>query len=186
MLVEERGCDQRHRRVIGHSKFRSETERNQRQEHEEVKPLRQPQTLRDPEFDDQRAQSFPAIEIDILRCVNQIETRHPADYSGTQNQRRQIEPAGLRNPGAGRRNGERDAEKKVGRAGEPLRQRVEENNEKRDRREEAGRAVDRRARNKKSNRAESPEAPRRSTSPGGDVGSRFVDFFGRATSHSTG
>ena len=70
MLIEKRGCDQGHRRVISRSQFRNETERDQRQEHEEVEPLRQPQTLRDPESNNQRVQSFPTIEIDILRCVN--------------------------------------------------------------------------------------------------------------------
>ena len=159
MLVEKGGGDQRHRRIISGPEFRHETERDQRQEHEKVEPLRQPQTLRDSEFDDQRAQPFPAIEIDILRGVNQVETCHPAEYSSTQDQRRKIEPAGLRNPGAGGRNCEREAEKKVGRAGEPLRQRVEENDEECDRGEETGRAVDRRARDKKSNRADRQKRP---------------------------
>ena len=95
-------------------------------EHEEVEPLRQPQAPRDAELDDQRAQPFPAIEIDILRRVNQVETGHPADHAGAENQRRQIEPAGLRDPGAGGRNRQGEAEKKMGRAREPFRQRVEE------------------------------------------------------------
>ena len=65
----------------------------------------------------------------------------------------------MRNPGAGGRDGERESEKKMGRAREPLRQRVKENDEKRDRREEDGRAVDRRACEKKSNCADRQERP---------------------------
>ena len=63
------------------------------------------------------------------------------------------------NPGADGRNGERQAEKKMSRAGEPLCQRVEENNKERDRCEESGHAVDRRACDKKSGRTERQKRP---------------------------
>ena len=56
--------------------------------HEQVKPLRHSQAPRDSDLDDQRMQSFPAIEIDILRGVNQVETCHPADHAKTQDQGR--------------------------------------------------------------------------------------------------
>ncbi len=133
MLVEKGGGHQRHRRVINDPEFRHETKRNQRQEHDDVEPLREPQTSGDSQFDDQRAQPFPAIEIYVLRRVNQIEARDPADYSGSQHQGRPIEPAGLCDPGAGGRDREGEAEEKVGRARESLRQRVEENNNQGDR-----------------------------------------------------
>ena len=81
MLIKERRRDQRHGGIVNRSQFRHETERDQRQEHEKMEPLRQPQTLRDAEFDHQRAQPFPAIKIHILRRINKVETCHPADYS---------------------------------------------------------------------------------------------------------
>ena len=116
MFIEESGRDQRHRREINRARVRGETEGKEGAEHDEVEPLREPQDSRDPEPDDQRAQPFPPIEIHILRRVNQVETRHPADDPGTQDQGRQVEPAGLRDPGARRRDREREPEKKMARA----------------------------------------------------------------------
>ena len=110
MFVDERGGDKRHGRVIDRSKSRGETERDEREKHPEVEPLRETQALRYSEFHDQGTQPFPAIEINILRGVNQIETGHPADNSGAQDQWRQIESASLRDPGSGRRDRERETE----------------------------------------------------------------------------
>ena len=55
MLVEKSRGYQRHGRVINEPQFRGETKCDQRQEHDDMKPLRQPQTLSDPKPNDQRA-----------------------------------------------------------------------------------------------------------------------------------
>ena len=65
----------------------------------------------------------------------------------------------MRNPGAGGSDREREPEKKVGRARKPLRQRIEENDQQGDGGEETRRAVDRRARDQKSNRVDRQKDP---------------------------
>ncbi len=110
----------------------------------EVQPLRQLQGPRDAQPDHERAQAFPAIEFIILRGVDQIEARHPADHAEAEDERRQIEPPGLRDPGAGGRDGEGEPEEEMGRVGEAFRERVEEDDRQGDGREKRGEPVDRR------------------------------------------
>ena len=74
-----------------------------------MQQLRQPEAPRDPELYDQRPNPFAAVKIVILRGVDQIETRHPANYAGSQDDRRKIDAPGLRNPGADRSNRQRQA-----------------------------------------------------------------------------
>ena len=82
-------------------------------------------------------QRFVAIEFEILRRVDQVEARDPADHSGRQDQRRPGEPAGCRDPGPDRRDRQREPEKEMGRRGEAFRQRVEKDDRERERREQS-------------------------------------------------
>ncbi len=92
-----------------------------------MQQLSQPQATRDPEFYDKRSNALATIEIVILCRINQIKSSDPADYAGSKHQRRKIDMSGLRNPGADRRNCQRESEKEVGGAREPLRERIEKN-----------------------------------------------------------
>ena len=87
--------------------------------------MRQTKTARDPKFHDKRSNAFAPIEIIILRRINQIEARDPANYASPEHKRRKIDMSCLRNPGADRSDGERQSEKEVRRAREPFRERIE-------------------------------------------------------------
>ena len=102
-----------------------------------MQKLREPQRARDAETHDERVQALAPIELKILRGVDQIESRDPSDHARSEEQGSQRQPAGRRDPGAGRRDGEREAKKKMARRGESLGQRIEEN----DRRARAARAA---------------------------------------------
>ena len=71
-----------------------------------------------------------AIELIILRGVDDIETGDPANYAEAKNDWRESKFAGLRNPCADRRNRQREAEKKMRRGREAFRQRVKENDQR--------------------------------------------------------
>ena len=70
------------------------------------------------------------------------QTRDPADDPKAEDERRQLEPAGLRNPGSRRRNTKGQTKKKMCGISEAFRERVEKNNQKCGRREQKVSAVD--------------------------------------------
>ena len=78
--------------------------------------------MRDPQFHDQRPNAFASVEIIILRGVNQIESGDPANYAGPQDKRCRSDVSRLRNPGANRSDGKRQAQKEVRCAREPFRE----------------------------------------------------------------
>lgn len=117
MFVKQRRSHERHGRVINQPEFCGKGEAEEGEKHQEVKPLRDPQTSRDPEFDDERMDPFAPIEFVILGRVNQVETGNPKEDACAQNKRRKVDIPGLRNPGANRRNSEGEAKEKMRRRG---------------------------------------------------------------------
>src|SRR5207302_10307382 len=105
---------------------------------------RQSEAARDSKFYDERLNAFASIEIIILYRINQIKSSNPAHHAGSKHQRRKIDMSGLRNPGAERPNCQRQSEKEVGRAREPLRERIEKNHGQSNRREHQRQSIDRR------------------------------------------
>jgi len=108
-----------------------------------MEQLREPKTVGDTKFYNQRADAFPPIEFKILGRINQIESCDPANDSDRQNERRKIDIPSLRNPGADRRGSERQPKEKVGRNGETFGQRIKENDRKGERREHKREPIDR-------------------------------------------
>src|SRR5438270_287291 len=80
----------------------------------DVKHLCEAKTTRDSESYHERLDAFPTIKIVILRRVNQIETGDPTDHSRGQNDRCKIAMSSLGNPCPDRRDGQREAKKKMG------------------------------------------------------------------------
>ena len=101
-----------------------------------MKQLRQTKAARDPKSYDKRADPFASIKIVILRSVNQVESSDPANYTGREHQRRKIDTCSLRDPCTNRSDGQRQSEKKVRCAREPLGNGVEKNCRQSDRREQ--------------------------------------------------
>ena len=72
-------------------------------------------------------QTFAAIEIVVLRGVDEVEAAHPAKHAEAENEWRQREPAGLRKPGSDWGDTQSKAEKKMSRVGKTFREGVKEN-----------------------------------------------------------
>src|SRR6266446_2790569 len=122
-----------------------------------MQQLSQPQATRDPKFYDERPNAFAPIEIIILCRINQIKSSDPADHARSKHQWRKIDMSGLRNPSADRRNCQRQSEKEMGRAREPLRERIEKNHGQSNRREHQRQSIDRRRCENKSSGTESQQ-----------------------------
>ena len=142
MFVKERRRDEEERAEINRTKFSEKTKCNQGYEHRQVQPLRETKTAGDPEFDDERTQTFAAIEIVILRRVDEVEAAHPAKHAEAENERRQREPASLSKPGSDWCDGQSEAEKKMRRVCETLRYGVKENDCQRRRGEQSSHSID--------------------------------------------
>src|SRR5437764_13146864 len=87
-------------------------------------------------------QTFAPVEVDILSRVDQIETGDPTDHAGSENERRQIEPASFSDPRTRGSDPECEAEEKVGRPREAFCQRVKEYDSESHRRERGSHAID--------------------------------------------
>jgi len=111
--------------------------------------LRHAETVCDAKFHDKRPNTFAPIEIIILRCINQIKAGDPADHAESEHKWRKIDTSCLCNPSTNRSDGERQSEKEVRRAREPLRERIEKNHGESDRCEHERQPIDRRRREKK-------------------------------------
>src|SRR5436190_1354698 len=81
-----------------------------------VEQLRELKTARDTQFYHERANVFAPVKFKILRRVDQIESGHPADNSQRQNEWRKIDISSLSDPGADRRNRQREPKEKMGRS----------------------------------------------------------------------
>ena len=107
-----------------------------------MKQLRKSKTADDTEFYNERVNSLAPVEFKILRRINQVESRHPADDSERQNNRSKIDISSLSDPGANRGNGERQPKKKMGRSSEAFRERIKEHGPQRNWREHKGQPID--------------------------------------------
>src|SRR5882757_3569295 len=107
-----------------------------------MEKLRDPQTGGETEPNDQRMQSFIPIEVVILSGIEQIKSTHPTNDSKGKDERRQFQPAGLRDPSRDRRNPEGETQKKVRCVSKMFGERVEKNDAKRDRRERESQPID--------------------------------------------
>src|ERR1700719_2284035 len=98
-----------------------------------MQQLRQSKAALDAKPDHQRVKSLPLVEINVLRCVNQIKPRDPTNDSAGENERSKTYSSGLCNPRADRRDRKSGAEKKMGRGSKTLGKRIEKNHCERDR-----------------------------------------------------
>ena len=116
--------------------------------------------FRNPKCDDKRTQIFPAIEVIILRGVDDIEPGDPANYSKAKNHWRQSKLAGLCQPRADWSNREREAEKKMRRVRETFRERVKENDQQRRDCQRSGHSIDGERGEQKAKRADNEKNER--------------------------
>src|SRR5213592_619724 len=92
-----------------------------------MEKLRDPQTGGETESNHQRMQPFIPIEVVILSGINQIKSTHPTNDSKVKDERRQFQPAGLRDPSRDRRNPEGETKKKVRCVSKVFGERIEKN-----------------------------------------------------------
>jgi len=78
-----------------------------------MEKLRDPQTGGETESNHQRMQPFIPIEVVILSGIDQIKSTHPTNDSKGKDERRQFQPACLRDPSRDRRAPEGETQKKV-------------------------------------------------------------------------
>src|SRR5436190_20344977 len=117
-----------------------------------MKKLRELQRARDAEAHDERVQPLASIELEILGGVNEIETRHPTENAGAEQQRSQSKPASRGDPRSRRRDGERQPEEKMARRGKALRQGIKKYDSEGERREHESGTSDRSRGSKKRQR----------------------------------
>jgi len=158
MFINERHGHEWHRAEINQPELRDKTESDQGDQRRDVQQLRQAKSARDSESYHERSDAFTAIKIVILRRVNQIETGDPTDHSRGQNDRCKIDMSSLGNPRPDRRDGQREAKKKMGRGSEAFCERVEKNDGKGNRRENESQAIDERGREDKTRDAQCQQA----------------------------
>src|SRR5207253_8869879 len=101
------------------------------------------------EFYLELSNAMMAINVVIVRHIDQIETGDPTDHSSGRNDRCKIDMASLGNPRPDRGEGQREAKKKMGRGGEAFCERVEKNDGEGNRRENESQAIDERGRKDK-------------------------------------
>src|SRR4029077_6337512 len=107
-----------------------------------MEKLRDPQTGGETESNHQRMQPFIPIEVVILSGIDQIKSTHPTNDSKGKDQRRQFQPACLRDPRRDRRNPEGETKKKVRCVSKMFGERIEKNDAKRDRRKRERQPID--------------------------------------------
>jgi len=154
MFINERHSHERDRAEINQPKLRDQTESDEGGQRRDVQQLRQAKRARDSKSYHERSDAFAAIKIIILRRINQIETGDPTDHCRGQNDRCKIDMSGLSNPRPDRREGQREAKKKMGGGSEAFCERVEKNDGEGNRRENESQAIDERGREKKSRDAQ--------------------------------
>jgi len=119
-----------------------------------MEKLRESQAGGETESNHQRMQPFMPVEVVILSGIDQIKSTHPTNDSKGKDERRQFQPACLRDPGRDRRNPERETKKKVRRVSKMFGERVEKNDAKRDRRKRERQPIDICSKKNKKNAAE--------------------------------
>src|SRR6266567_1176309 len=102
----------------------------------------------------QRVQSLLPIEVVILSGIDQIKSTHPTNDSKGKDERRQFQPACLRDPSRNRRNPEGETQKKVRCVSKMFGERIEKNDAKRDRRKRERQPIDICSKKNKKNAAE--------------------------------
>ena len=94
MFVDEGRRDHGHGCEIDRSQTSAEAEKDERrQASQDASHCARRRLCSIPRLDDERMQSFRAIELEVLRRVNQVETRYPADDAGAEQNRRQAKLA---------------------------------------------------------------------------------------------
>src|SRR4030095_5867972 len=92
-----------------------------------MQELSEPKASHHPEFHNKRPNPFAPIEIVILRRINEIKPRDPANYAGREYNRGKIDPTSLRDPCADGCDSQREAEKEMRCARESFCERIEKN-----------------------------------------------------------
>src|SRR5437764_13031910 len=87
-------------------------------------------------------QPFIPIEVVILSGIDQIKSTYPTNDSKGKDERRQFQPACLRDPSRNRRNPEGETQKKVRCVSKMFGERIENNDAKRDRRKHERHPID--------------------------------------------
>ena len=116
VFVKKRCCDDQHRAVVNRAEPRHEAKGDERRKRQEMQELSETQTARDPQFHNKRSNPFTPVEIVVLRGINQIESRHPANYTRRKHKRRKIDVSRLGDPRADRSNRQRQSEKEMRRS----------------------------------------------------------------------
>src|SRR6476469_10293080 len=107
-----------------------------------MEKLRDPQTGGETESNRHRMQPFMPVEVVILSGIAQIKSTHPTNDSKGKDERRQFQPACLRDPGRDRRNPEGETQKEVRCVSKMIGERIEKNDAKRDRRKRESQPID--------------------------------------------
>src|SRR4029079_10463694 len=107
-----------------------------------MEKLRDRQTGGETESNHQRMQPFIPIDVVILSGIDQIKSTHPTNDSKGKDERRQFQPACLRDPSCDRCNPEGETKKKVRRVSKTFGKRIEKNDAKRDRRKRERQPID--------------------------------------------
>ncbi len=119
-----------------------DTEGHEHREHQPVQPLRPDEAARNPELHHQRTQSLCAIELMILRRVDDVEARDPEQHREREHQRRQREVPAHGQPRADWGHREREPEEEMAERREALGERVEEDDQQRDGRQAKAERID--------------------------------------------